>query len=813
MGSRRPWIIPLVGLVAGILGVEGIPVHALSLGGLAMVAFLLARWRQWRALSQLAGWALAGGLAWWIELTPLTPDDLRLEWSGAPRLVEVEGTIQGDPELRQTEGAARNPWRTVAVVRVRSWREPGGTWVSGQGDVLAQTRGTLPVGCFAGAPVRLQGLARIPPEAEVPGLFDYRRHLRYRGIHFLLEADSGSDWWTDPSPRTPPWSARFVPWAQRALAEGLPDSESTRLLWAMTLGWRTALTDEVSRSFVESGTMHVFAISGLHIALLAGVMVAVLRLCRVDRSIAGCVVVPTLWFYVAATGWQPSAVRSAVMTTVVVGSWMLRRPGDGLNSLALAAVIILVADPGQLFQPGFQLSFAAVAGLIWGAEGWIRRLDPSRWIPDDPFLPPELQARWREPVRDRLRELGQSLGISLAALVATLPWVIHHFHLFSPVGVLANVVVVPLSGAALAANVGALLTYPVWPALAGWFNASAWVWMTGMTFFSRWFAGWPGAVWSVASPPWVWWVVYYGVILALGNRWLVLGWNRGCLGGGVAVAVLVAGGIWNQTGTDITVLPGGTVVVDGRGQAEDLIVNAGPVRSADRVLLPWLRSQGWNRIPCLALTQADAAHVGGAGPLIERWRPGKIVTGSTSQRSPIFRNVVKQARDWGIPVTEVRAGDRIGSWTVLSPQATDRFTTAADNAQVWIGELESVRILILPDLGPESRRRLWERWPAELNSVDVVLAEVSDVNQESWRNWRERLQPKFTWMTRVVDRSGPISRESNRIRPRRDLEAEGSEVVRLRLRSGRIRVEFRDGRQWTWNLVSPNRTEVDSRSP
>jgi competence protein ComEC len=115
----------------------------------------------------------------------------------------------------------------------------------------------------------------------------------------------------------------------------------------MTLGWRTALTEDVSRSFVESGTMHVFAISGLHIALLAGVMVAMLRLCRVDRSIAGGVVVPALWFYVAATGWQPSAVRSAVMTTVVVGSWMLRRPGDGLNSLALAAVIILVADPGQ----------------------------------------------------------------------------------------------------------------------------------------------------------------------------------------------------------------------------------------------------------------------------------------------------------------------------------------------------------------------------------------------------------------------------------------------------------------------------------
>ncbi|MBN9691665.1 MAG: ComEC/Rec2 family competence protein [Verrucomicrobia bacterium] len=784
--------------MAGILGVEAFPAYV-GLGGCVVVlALMRARWRQWSALSQLIGWALAGGLSWWLELTPLSPEDLRLEWSGAPRLVEVEGTIRGDPELRQTVGVTRNPWRTVAVVRVRSWREPGGAWAPAWGNILTQTRGTLPVGGFSGASVRIHGLARVPPEAEVPGLFDYRRHLRYRGIHFLLEADSGGDWWIDPSPRTRPWSAWFVPWAQRALAEGLPDSESTRLLWAMTLGWRTALTEDVSRSFVESGTMHVFAISGLHIALLAGVMVAMLRLCRVDRSIAGAVVVPALWFYVAATGWQPSAVRSAVMTTVVVGSWMLRRPGDGLNSLALAAVIILVADPGQLFQPGFQLSFAAVAGLIWGAEGWIRRLDPSRWLPDDPFLPPELQARWREPVRDVLRALGQSLGISLAALVATLPWVIHHFHLFSPVGVLANVVVVPLSGAALAANVGALLTYPLWPGLAGWFNASAWVWMTGMTFFSRWFAGWPGAVWSVASPPWYWWVLYYGVILALGNRWLVLGWNRGCIGGGVAVAILVTGGIWSHSGTEITVLPGGTVVVDGCGWSEDLILNAGPVRSADRVLLPWLRSQGWNRIPRLALIQADAAHVGGAGLLLERWRPDRLVTGSLRQRSPIFRKVVEQARAAGVPVTEVGAGDRIGTWTVVSPRATDRFTTAADNAQVWVGELESVRILVLPDLGPEVRQRLWERWPAELDSVDVVLAEVSEANEVSWQSWRERLQPKFSWVTRVGEHAQRIPVEKTRSWPRLDSEAVGTEVVSIRLREGEIRVDLRDGTRRTW---------------
>src|SRR4029077_7095626 len=117
----------------------------------------------------------------------------------------------------------------------------------------------------------------------------------------------------------PPVADRFLAWAQPTLARGLPgEDESLRLLWAMSLGWKTALTSEINEPFMRSGTMHIFAISGLHIALIAGILVSLLRVAQVPRGWCGLAVIPSIWFYTAATGWQSSAIRSTVMMTVVI---------------------------------------------------------------------------------------------------------------------------------------------------------------------------------------------------------------------------------------------------------------------------------------------------------------------------------------------------------------------------------------------------------------------------------------------------------------------------------------------------------------
>src|SRR6185295_7198734 len=97
-----------------------------------------------------------------------------------------------------------------------------------------------------------------------------------------------------------------------------PQDESLRLLWAMTLGWKTGLTQEVAEPFMQSGTLHIFAISGLHIALIAGILVSLLRVLQVPRGACGLVVIPLIWFYTAATGWQASAIRSTLMMSIII---------------------------------------------------------------------------------------------------------------------------------------------------------------------------------------------------------------------------------------------------------------------------------------------------------------------------------------------------------------------------------------------------------------------------------------------------------------------------------------------------------------
>ncbi len=108
---------------------------------------------------------------------------------------------------------------------------------------------------------------------------------------------------------------------------------------------------------MRSGTMQVFAISVLHIALIVGILVQLLRVIQLPRFIVGLLLIPLFWFYVAATGWQASTVRASLMITVVALGWVLKRPNDLINSLATAALVILFFDPQQLFSTSFQLSF------------------------------------------------------------------------------------------------------------------------------------------------------------------------------------------------------------------------------------------------------------------------------------------------------------------------------------------------------------------------------------------------------------------------------------------------------------------------
>ncbi len=703
------------------------------------------------------GWALLGWTHHALEQAALSPWDLRRQMEPRPELVTLRGRLLRSPELRLVEDPAElqpaKP-RSQAALRVVALRR-GGEWVPATGDVLVTVPGRMGEGYYAGRQVEVFGVLEPPPGPTAPGLFDYRRYLAHEGVHFLLRTLSEADWRLTevalPPPR--PLADRFMDWASRTLARDLPGNplpgrqdlvdEPFDLLRAMTLGWRTPLTDSVAEPFVRTGTMHVFAISGLHIALLAGILVNVLRAARVPRGACGLMVIPLIWLYTAATGWQPSALRASVMMSIVLAGWALARPLDLVNSLAAAALVLLWWRPGHLFQAGFQLSFAVVLslGLLQPPfEKWGRRL-----LRTDPLQPVALRSRGRRWLEQAWRWAAPSLATSLAAWIGSLALVAQYFHVVSPVGLVVNLVVVPMGGLALMASLGALVCGGWLPWIGGLFNHSGWFWMKAMTEVTGWAATLPGAWFHVRAFTPLEWLLLYG---GLGAGWaaarLTTSGRRAV--GTVWLALALAWG-WGQLrsepATQITVLPagsGGAVWIDAPGREEDVLVDTGSARVADVVVKPFLQSQGVNRMEHLVLTHGDLHHIGGLQILEGSFRCGRLWVSPVRFRSKAYRETLARWERNPGRVCQVERGETVAGWEVWHPAGGDRFAQADDGALVLARTVLGVRYVMVSDLGRLGQRGLADR--LEEDRVGIVIAGIPAQSEPLSSPLLERWRPR-----------------------------------------------------------------------
>ncbi len=679
-----------------------------------------------------------------VRTAILSPLDLRVVFGDATEIVTIEGRLQATPEQRLFIRDEKASWRTQATLEVHSVKR-GETVTPADGLVAVTTPGILSVRFFGGRNVSITGTLQTPSGPAAERLFDYRAYLAGQGVHHLLKVEQPGDWRpVDENEKIDrPWTDRFRDWAQATLKRGLPvEDEPLRLIWAMVLGWKPALTDEVSEPFMRSGTLHIFAISGLHIALIAGILISVFRVFRIPREACGLLVIPLIWFYTAATGWQASAIRSTVMMTVILGGWMLRRPTNLLNSLAAAGLIILVWDPRQLFQAGFQLSFFVVLGLalITPPIEKLRR----RLLEPDPLLPLELRPRWERWLRYALGYLTSSLATSLAAWLGSVPLIAYYFFMITPVSLLANLLIVPLSSVGLASSLGSLACGDWLPWLTELFNHSSWLWMKCMIELSTWSASLPSAFFFVRPPHWHEFVIYYGALAALLSGWAWRGgrwkWVVSALG---IWCAWVASQAWlDRKHVEITVLPlgGSGILVDAPGDASDLLLNCGDRSGAQFMLRPFLRSRGINHLPRLTLSHGELRHVEAFNDLLGDFSIGEVVTSPLRFRSPAYREVIKKVDARPGWHKQMSARERIGLWEIIHPASGDQFPRADDAALVLRGEFGSIRVLILPELARSGQQKLIER-VADLEA-DIVIAGVPNDGEPLIDGLLSRIQPR-----------------------------------------------------------------------
>lgn len=717
----------------------------------------------------------------WVNMAQqqakVSPWDLRGLVADKPELVTLQGRLVETPTHRIFLREEQESWRSHAVVEVLALRRRG-EWQAACGRVAVTTPGQVDAGFYAGRLVELTGVLKQPPGALAEGLFDYRQFLRWQGIHFQLQCQGTRDWRLVPeadAPLKPPLPDRFRTWAQGTLGRGLPvEDEELRLLWAMTLGWRTALTDEVAEPFMRSGTMHVFAISGLHIVLIAGMLVAVLRAMQLPRSACGALIIPLIWFYTLTTGWQPSAVRSTIMMTVIIVGWTLQRPGNLLNSLAASGLFILVADPSQLFQASFQLSFFVVLSLALLLPPFERLR--QRLLQTDPFLPDELRPRWQQWLDEPVRFVTTNFATSLAAWVGSLPLIAHYFHLFTPASLLANLFVVPLSSLALMCNLGALFCGDWLPWLAEVFNHSGWLFMRGMIAFSHWTTTLPGAFWYLRAPE-AWELgAYYGLVLLLAAGWFWTPGRRAVAWGVLTVAMggWIAAGWQGRDTVRLTVLGRGAgsifCAVPGHGR---WLMDCGSESASGFLVKPFLRGQGVNRLEHLVLTHGDQRRVGGFNLLWHEFQPGQVWTSPVASRSSAYRAALAFVKKESLPWTAVSAGGRASGWEVLHPAVGDKFERGDDNALVLRGEFHGVRVLLLSELGALGQRALLDRG-SDLRA-DIIVAGMPEQGEPLSDHLLAAVQPRLIVLT---DAEFPLSK---RARPQLRARLERHNVPVLRL--------------------------------
>ena len=243
---------------------------------------------------------------------------------------------------------------------------------------------------------------------------------------------------------------------ERALGAGLQDQPALRSIHvAMLLGSRAELSEEQRDLFMNSGTMHLFAISGLHIAVIWAVLAGLLSLARVPRLTAIGVGLAALLLYVQITGGAPSAMRSWLMIAFVLVAQALRWTRNSIAGIAASALVVLWWEPWQLFQLGFQMSYAVVAALLLYGLPLDERLQ-RRWRPWA-GLPAAEWGRWRRALRWTGQQVLSGFALAVAATLVSLPMTLGNFGLLTPGALLVNLVCIPASSLAIIAGIGSIL--------------------------------------------------------------------------------------------------------------------------------------------------------------------------------------------------------------------------------------------------------------------------------------------------------------------------------------------------------------------
>ncbi|HSI12205.1 MAG TPA: ComEC/Rec2 family competence protein [Chthoniobacter sp.] len=680
---RKPFLGLAIAAVLGIFAADRLALPVPWALGIATLGLLVTLLRPTR----FAGWLFCAAIFFELHTFHRWDDDAR--WlagffASGPRVVQATGIVWKEPEKPATWPDSKALRFVVKLESIgfgdQSLAERG---IPVQARVNVSWAGEAPA---YGDRITFTGSASNLEPQRNPGEFDSTGYQQRLGVFSEIHTRFPADCTIDSPGHGNPVQALALQgrhWVQRRLEVDLIDSpEIMAVIDGVVLGLRGESPEELKTLLQRTGTIHLFVVSGLNIAMLATIVFFALKPFGLPRGFNIVVVILVLMGYTLITGMRTSSVRSTIMATLLLSASLFDRRAISVNSLAAAAVAILAFDTNELFAPGFQFSFVLVFVIIVSA-GRIQRWLEARAQPD-PFLPRVL---WSWPVRCGTlfwHWISVGMGVVLASWLGSLVFTVGYFHLFSPGSIVANFLAVPVAFLVLSLGLAAVLSALFSLHATVLFNNANWFAAKLMLLVLRFSADLPSGYVYVETPR-----------LAKPPR------------------------------CELTVFAlndGGAAHI--RADGQDWLLDCADEAHYNHTVLPYLRSRGVNRLDGLLLTHGNVKHMGAATVAIGDFRPALLAESILSDKSATRRKLhnwlAGQNRGKGLYMRNdfIQLG-RGASLRVLYPPAGIKRTAAADMALVLQLQCGRTRALFMSASGFSTEQWLIENEP-DLRS-DILI--------------------------------------------------------------------------------------------
>ena len=564
---------------------------------------------------------------------------------------------------------------------------------------------------------------------------------------------------------------------------------------ALVLGRREALDPEVRERFARSGLVHLLAISGSHVALLGAALLLLGGVLRLPRRRVALGTIVLIALYLAVIGAPASAVRAGVMLSLALVGVLLQRPAATVVPITASAWVIVVLAPLALLDPGFQLSFAGVFGILAA----LRLQRAVRW-------PRGLR-------RAPLRWSAESLVISVATFAMTAPLVAYHFGQLAPVSIVANFPAVPLTGLAVLGVAAAALTEPLLGPPGRLLAEGAGAALDLLDAVAAWAAAVPGGHFGVPRPDgWKWAAALLALALAADAaarlrrpvRW---GVAAGAAGGVLLVWPLAAGGRGAVLELYFLDVGQGDATAIRTPAGRWLLVDAGPRSEHSdagvRRVLPFLRAQGARRVEMLFLTHPDADHVGGAAAVLRGIAVGEVVEPGLAAGKPLYAEALAEVERQGARWSVGRAGRSVSldgvAFDVLWPDSAAVATAEQANEISLVLRLRygAFELLLPGDVSSAVEDRLAERLGNHLRSEVLMAAHHGSATSTS-AAWLDAVRPELVILS--LGRRNRYGHPAPAVMAR--LHERGLRLARTD-RDGTIRVRVELADPPRWRLTEP----------